>query len=142
MSSGHWGFSKGEESNSHITDGIVAGVRMIIDPNADGPQGPGTLMVIYEANPDVHGSGFWEQHVPDGPYADSLRSQSRSHGPNSGPPYISGPPGGEFLHPWISNMDCDDTPMLVDRVRIYEISELGSELPENRVSPGMWAIFE
>ena len=127
---GHWIYTKGEESQGVFIEGQHCGVRMILDPNTDGPVGAGTMLIRYEYNLDVLGSGFWTEFTPTDVNANTMRSRSRI-------------PVADFedIGVWIFNSACDGTAMLVDRARVYEVSSLG-ETPPNPVEPELWSTFE
>ena len=137
---GHWisaPLNQGEDQHNIVFEPTtVAGLRMIIDPNTNGPLGASTMRINYEANPDVLGSGLWSLFVPTGDDADILISQQRA-----ADNIPTAPPGGENLHAQIVNMDCDGITMLVDRARVYEVSALTLP-PVNSVNYELWSIFE
>ena len=125
FSVGEWVF-QGQESNPPIpyVNDVYAGLRIIIDPNQDGPEGAGYMLRRFEVNPDVYGQPWtgWQEIVPidsaplPAVHGEQLRSQDRTV---TG---TGGPPGGNHLHQTIGNWDCDGIDMLVDRVRVYEVS--------------------
>ena len=127
---GNWVF-RGEQSNVSFTDGVKATARILIDPNQDGPNGSSTMLRLFEVNPDIDGSGVWTEIVPVGPLATRIRSQDRVTGCCGEGAIPSGPPGGDHLHLQITNHDNEvgGANMLVDRLRVYEISHLGSGPP-------------
>jgi hypothetical protein len=128
---GHWIFVKGEESPGVFVEGQHCGLRMILDPNTDGPAGVGSMLIRYEYNVDVLGAGAWTEFTPTGVDADTMRSQSRTPTPTFG-----------NIGVWIFNTACDGTALLVDRTRVYEVSSIGSMTPVNPVNPDKWSIFE
>jgi len=125
FSVGEWVF-QGQESNPPIpyVNDVYAGLRIILDPTEDGPEGTGFMRRRFEVNPDVYGQPWlgWMEIVPvDSPpppvTGEQLRSQSRSAGASDPPP------GGDHLHPQLGNWDCDGIDLLVDRVRVFEVSK-------------------
>ena len=96
------------------------------------------MMRRFEVNPDVLGAGTWMEIVPvdsEPPpvTGQQLRSQERA---------VTGDHGsvsGDHLHPWVGNWDCDGIDMLVDRLRVYQVSQLGGPVP-NAAGP-LWMLY-
>ncbi len=120
---GNWVF-RGEQSTASFTDGVKAAVRILIDPNQDGPNGSSTMTRLFEVNPDIDGSGEWTELVPTGPNADRIRSQDRMTGCCDENTISIGPPGGAHLHLRINNHDHNSggANLRIDRLRVYQVS--------------------